>query len=136
MQASSAFDHLREVLVDDKSPIATRRQLCNAYVPPVLLYRCECWTTLCSDLRHLGTFHHQRLGAILKISTKEQKCICLMSAQLRSRFGDEKRVAEKVRSHQLEWLGHVAKIPGNCRPKRILFDALPAVRPACGPRFR
>ena len=85
-------------MVDDKSSPATWRQLYNACVPSVLLYRSECWTTLCSDLRHLGAFHNQRLGAILKISTKEQKCICLTSAQLWSRFGDEKRVAEKARS--------------------------------------
>ena len=130
-QASSAFDYLREVLVDDKSSLATRRQLYNACVPSVLLYRSECWTTLCSDLRYLGTFHHQCLGAIPKISTKEQKCICLTSAQLWSRFGDEKRVAEKVRSRQLEWLGHVARMPDNRMPKRLLLDALPAVRPAC-----
>ena len=130
-QASSAFDYLREVLVDDKSSLVTRRQLYNACVPSVLLYRSERWTTLCSDLRDLGAFHHQRLGAILKISTKEQKCNCLMSAQLRSRFGDEKRVAEKVRSRQLEWLGHVARLPDNRMPKRLLLDALLAVRPAC-----
>ena len=130
-QASSAFDYLREVLVDDKSSLATRRQLYNACVPSILLDRSECWTTLCSNLRHLGAFHHQRLGAILKISAKEQKCICLTLAQLRSRFGDEKRVAEKVRSRQFEWLGHVARMPDNGMPKRLLLDALPAVRPAC-----
>ena len=48
-QASYAFDYLHEVLVDDKSALATRRQLYNACVPSVLLYRSECWTTLCSD---------------------------------------------------------------------------------------
>ena len=45
-QASYAFDYLREVLVYDKSALATRRQLCNACVPSVLLYRSECWATL------------------------------------------------------------------------------------------
>ena len=100
-QASYAFDYLREVLVDDKSALATRRQLYSACVPSVLLYISECWTTLCSDLRHLGAFRHQPLGTILKISTRLQKCICLTSTLLRSRFRDEKRVAEKVRSRQL-----------------------------------
>ena len=79
----------------------------------------------------MGVFHHQRLGAVLKISTKEQKCICLTSAQLRSRFGNEKRVAEKVQSRQLEWLGHVARMPDNHMPTRLSFEALPSVRPAC-----
>ena len=64
-----------------------------------------------TDPRHLGAFRHQRLGTILKISTKLQKCICLTSTLLRSRFGDEKRVAEKVRSRQLEGLGHLAGMP-------------------------
>ena len=59
----------------------------------------------------------------------------LTSARRRSRFGDEKSVAEKVRSRQLEWLGHVARIPDNCMPKHLLIAALPAVRPACGPRL-
>ena len=86
---------------------------------------------LCSDLRHLDAFHHQCLRIILKILTEEQKCTRLTSAQLRSRFGDEKSVAEKVRSRQLEWLGHVARMPDNRMPKCLLFAALPAVRPAC-----
>ena len=103
----------------------------NPSVPSVLLYRSEYWTALCSDHRHLGPFHHQRQGAVLKISTKEQKSICLTSAQLRSRFGDEKRVAKKVRFRQLEWLGHVLRMPDNRMPKRLSFEALPAVRPAC-----
>ena len=70
-------------------------------------------------------------GAILKISKKEQKCICLTSAQLRSRFGDEKGVTEKVRYRQLGWLGHVARMPDTRMPKHLLFDALRAVCPAC-----
>ena len=81
----------------------------------------------------MDAFHHQCLRIILKISTEEQKCIRLTSAQLRSRFGDEKSVAEKVRSRQLEWLGHVSKMPDNRMPKRLLFATLPAVRPACSP---
>ena len=95
MQASSAFGSLREVLVDDKLSIATRRQLYNACVLSVLLYGSECWTSLCSDLRHLEAFRHQCLRIILKISTEEQKCTRLTSAQLLSRFGDEKSLAEK-----------------------------------------
>ena len=79
----------------------------------------------------MGAFQNQHLGAILKISTKEQNCICLTSAQLWSRFGDEKRVAKKVRCRQLEWLGHVARMPDRRMPEHLLFDALPAVRPAC-----
>ena len=64
-----------------------------------------------TDPRHFGAFRHQRLGTIMKISTKLQKCICLTSTLLRSRFGDEKRVAEKVRSRQLEGLSHLARMP-------------------------
>ena len=56
VQASSAFGSLSEVLVDDKLSIATRRQLYNSCVLSVLLYRSECWTPLCSDLRHLDAF--------------------------------------------------------------------------------
>ena len=41
-QASSAFDFLRGVLVDDSLSFATRRQLYNACVLSVLLYRSEC----------------------------------------------------------------------------------------------
>ena len=135
-QASSAFGSLREVLDDDKLSIATRRQLYNACVHSVLLYGSKCWTPLSSDLRHLDAFHHQCQRIILKISTEEQKCTRLTSAQLRSQFGDEKSVAEKVRSRQLEWLGHVARMPDNGIPKHLLFAALPAVRPAYGPRLR
>ena len=95
-QASSAFGSLREVLVDDKLSVATRRQSYNACVLSVLLYGSECWTPLSSDFRHLDAFRHQCLRTILKISTEEQKCTRLTSAQLRSRFGDEKSVAENV----------------------------------------
>ena len=45
-------------------------------------------------------------------------------------------MAEKVRSRQLEWLGHVVKMLDNRMTTRLLFAALLAVCPACGSRLR
>ena len=95
----------------------------------MLVFFPYCWTPLCSDLRHLDAFHHKYLCTILKVSMEQQKCTCIPSAQFRSWFGDEKSVAE-VQSRQLERLGHVARMPDNRMPKRLLFTALPALRPA------
>ena len=45
-------------------------------------------------------------------------------------------MAEKVRSRQFVWLGHVARPPDYHMARRLSFAALPAVRPACGPQFQ
>ena len=45
-------------------------------------------------------------------------------------------MAEKVRSRQFKWLGHVARLPDNHIPRRLLFAALLAVCTACGPQLQ
>ena len=43
-------------------------------------------------------------------------------------------MADVVPKHRLRWLGHVAHMPDNQLPKRLLFGELPPPRPRCGPR--
>ena len=85
-QASSAFGSLHEVLIDDRLCLAALRQSYNVCVLSMLLYGSECWTPLYSDLRRLDAFHLQCLRTILKVSTEEQRCTRLTSAQLQSRW--------------------------------------------------
>ena len=89
-----------------------------------------------SDLRSLDAFHNQCLRTILGVSWERQKLERITSAQLWDVWGDTVSVSDRVPSRQLEWLGHIARMPESRLPKRILFARLPHPHPACGPRLR
>ena len=55
---------------------------------------------------------------------------------MREQWGDHKTIETKLARRRLEWLGHLARMPGDHLPKRCLFGWLPQVRPCRGPRMR
>ena len=58
--ASRAFGALRQAVFKDCNlTITTKRQVYQACVLSVLLYRSECWTLLRRHLKRLNSFHHR-----------------------------------------------------------------------------
>ena len=43
---------------------------------------------------------------------------------------------ERVWCRQMEWLGHLVRIPSTRIPRQLLFSSLPFPRPFCGPHLR
>ena len=61
--------------------------------------------------RRINSFHHRCITIVLGISNHQQWVQHIRMAEVRRRWGDEEIAAEKVRKRQLEWLGHVARMP-------------------------
>ena len=48
--------------------------------------------------------------------------------------GNIKLTTDRIRMKELEWLGHLVRMPDNRLPKSVLFGWLPEPQPRCGPR--
>ena len=81
--ASSAFDFLQSVLLDDQLSLATRQRLYSACVITALLYSTECCAPLGTNLRHLDAFHHQRLSYVIVLSWERRESDRITLARLR-----------------------------------------------------
>ena len=114
----------------------TKRKVCQACVLSILLYGTECWIPLKRHIQKLNTFHHRCLRAILGITDKQQWSERITSATVRSRWGNEECIDQMIKRRRLEWLGHIACMPDNRIPRKVLFGWLQQPRPQGGPRRR
>ena len=125
-QASKAFGVLRKaVFLEKHLKLITKKSMYNACVLSVLLYRAECWIPLRRHEKQLNSFHHRCIRTILGISNRKQWSEHITMAEVRSRWGNEETVGEKVLKRRLEWLGHLARMPNHRLPKMMLFKWLP-----------
>lgn len=134
--ASRAFGALQCVFRDSNLSIKTKRLIYSACVLSTLLYGAECWAILRQDEARLDSFHHRCLRAILGVSRWTQQHLHVTNGDLRHRWGDPLLASDVLRKRRLQWLGHVARMPEERLPKKLLFGWLPQTRPAHGPRLR
>ena len=108
----------------------------NSCVLSVLPYGSETWTLLRKHLKRLDGFRHKCIRTVLKITNQQQWEQRITSESVRKKWGDPETITSKVTRRRLEWLGHVARMPDDRIPKKILFGWLPKTRQAGGPRKR
>ena len=133
--ASKAFGTLHKAVFKDRNlNITTKRQVYQACVLSVLLYRSECWMPLCRHLKRLNVFHHRCIHTVLAITSRKQWEQHITSHMTRDLWGDAETVAAKVVKCRLEWLGHVAWMPEHRIPKKALFGCLSQARPPGRPQ--
>ena len=136
-QASRAFGALRKpVFLDRNLRLETKRKIYQACVLSVLLYGSECWTMLRKHMKKLDAFHHRCIRTIRGITNKQQWTQCIISYEVRRRWGDLETASEKVMKRRLQWLGHLARMSDDRIPKTVLFGWLTQPRPRSGPRKR
>ena len=87
-------------------------------------------------MRKLETFHHRCVRCIMGIGHAEQWAEHITTTQLAERFGMCESVSILLSLSILRWLEHVAHMPDDRIPKRILFGWLPMARPAHGVKLR
>ena len=58
-------------------------------------------------------------------------CMCV-----RSSWGNEECIDQMIKRRRLEWLGHIAYMPDNRIPRKVLFGWLQQPRSQGGPRRR
>ena len=88
------------------------------------------------DEIRLDSFHHRCLRAMLRVSRWDQLLEHITNLAMRKRWGDVGLPFDIVRMRRLQWLVHVARMPDDGLPKKILFGWLPQTRPPHGPRLR
>ena len=127
----SFWDFKEDSFRDKNLTLNTKRKVYQACVLSILLYGTECWIPLKRHIQKLNTFHHRCLRAILEVSSGVRG----LHQILYKVDGEMKNVLIKRRK-RLEWLGHIACMPDNRIPRKVLFGWLQQPSPQGGPRRR
>ena len=97
----------------------TKVALYRATVLTTLLYGCETWAATRRQLKKMEAFHHRCLRRLMGIKWQE----LVPTTDVLARAGIE-RVETMIRACRLKWLGHVARMPDDRLPKKLLFGKL------------
>ncbi|XP_026084958.1 uncharacterized protein LOC113060279 [Carassius auratus] len=118
--ASGAYAKLRKRVFDDRDLRAQTKVLVyRAAILPTLLYGAESWTNYSRHLRALERFHQRALRKILRINWEDR---CTNSSILEET--NMPSITTTIMQHQLQWIGHVIRMPNNHLPKQILYSLL------------
>ena len=102
----------------------------------MLLYGAECWVPLHRDVHRLSSFYTSCVRSILGITRRDIWQTHLADRELFALWGDQRPLPVLLMQRRLEWLGHVARMPDERVPKKLLFGLLRARRPPGRPRKR
>ena len=93
---------------------------------------CQCCCMVASarshvrkHLKQLNAFHHRCIRTVLGITNQRQWEERITSGWTREQWGDKETITVKLMKRRLEWLGHLARMPGHHIPKVTLFSWLP-----------
>ena len=130
--AGKAFGMLSACLF--RSTAVTRKAKRTVYegeILSILLYGSETWLLTEAVLQRLRCFHVRCLRAMCRVTrvhTREQH---ISTWELQQEMGLES-IDVYVARRQVRWLGHVARMPFERTPRRMLSSWVPAPRPAGG----
>ena len=85
-----------------------------------LLYGCGAWTVYQRHARKLNHFHTTCLRKRFGIKWHDE----IPDTEVLTRGADLPSIYTILMQNQLRWTGHVARMPGNRLPKRLLFGQL------------
>ena len=119
-KASVAFGRLRtNVWERNGFKRDTKLKVYKAVVLPILLYAGETWAVYQRHAKKLNHFHQSCLRKILKIRWQDKisDTEVLKKAKMQS-------VHTLLKLAQLRWTGHVARMPDERLPKKVLYAEL------------
>ena len=142
VQASKMFGCLRKTLCGKRIKIGTKYIMYNAYVLPILTFGSEFWRLTTKSLGKLESYHRKNVRAMAGLTTfqtwkerisafeLEEKCKATYGS---TKIGDDGKVTMEehfgpclrsmrsyVAERALRWLGHVARMPSDKLPRRML----------------
>ena len=132
-KASAAFGRLHKNVWDRRGiTLETKLKVYRAIILTTLLYGCETWTVYQRHARKLNYFHSRCLRKLLGIKWQDM----VPDTEVFSRAGLPSIFTILMQS-QLRWAGHVARMPDQRLPKKLLFGELEqGKRSAGGPKKR
>ncbi len=132
-QASVAFGRLRRRVFHNKNlHPSTKVAVYHAVCVTTLLYSCEAWVTYSRHIRSLESFHIRCLQRILGVTWRDHVPHTEILKKTNSRS-----IEAMITQRQLQWLGHVIRMPPCRLPRRVLYGQLHhGRRSAGGPKKR
>ena len=134
-KASNAFGSLRKSLFSNKS--ITYQAKGSAYrslILPILLHGAETWSLTEKLFNLLRNFHHMCVRAMCRVNRTQVYIHRITTVSLLQRLSLEK-IDHYVTKRQLSWLGHVARMPFDRLPRKLLSSWVYHRRPKGSPEF-
>ena len=91
---------------------------------------------MCGTLLKVDAWRLDAFRSILAISRTQQWEEQITSRQVREFWGDSLLLSVRLQHRQLEWLGHIARMPHERYPLQLLIGRLPQPKHFCGPHHR
>ena len=119
-KASASFGRLRSNVWDRKGlNLQTKLKVYKAVVLPSLLYACETWTVYSRHVKKLNRFHLNCLRKLLHIKWQDR----IPDTEVLER-AESTSVHTILKTAQLRWSGHVARMEDKRLPKRLFYGEL------------
>ena len=133
--ASRAFGALRVcVFASGSVTRAAKRITYERLVLAILLYGCECWCLTEELYDRLRVFHAQCVRVMSRVTRKHTWTHHISTHTLSQELGLD-LIDDYVTRRQLRWAGHVARMPFDRLPRRMLSSWVPSRRPTGAPKM-
>ena len=134
-KAGNAFGALRSALFSNKAISYEAKSVAYlCLILPILLYGAETWCLTESIYNHLRTFHHTCIRAMCRVNRSHVFRYRISTDDLLDRLS-LKKIDYYVFHRQLSWLGHVARMPFERLPRKLLSSWVNHRRPRGAPEF-
>jgi hypothetical protein len=132
-QMLAAFALKRKVLFENRRlALSVRLRGYKTFVMNAGTYGCETWNTTTEALQDLESTHFQMLKRVFGYRWFSRKSASDLIFECREAGVDMLPVEATVRLKQLEYLGHVLRMPTNRLPIQLLFGELDAGKKLAG----
>ena len=121
-KASQAFGAFRSKIYGSADiPERLKGKVYAGGVLAVLLYGCESWCLTAESVRRLGNWHNKRIREMCRVTMCQIFVHRITSESLQKRTGVFS-LEHYLASRTLLWAGHVARMPKNRLPKRLMLS--------------
>jgi hypothetical protein len=121
-KASKAFGALRDRIFSSQDvPERLKGKVYKGGVLAVLLYGCESWCLTQESIQRLSLWHNKRVREMCRVTMCQTFVHRITSASLQKRTGVFE-LQYYVASRTLQWAGHVARMPKDRLPKRLMLS--------------
>ena len=134
-RASGAFGSVRkEIFTNRNINFEAKKIIYEGIILAILLYGCESWCLTEKLYKKLRLFHHRCLRAMCRVTRWHTWKHHVSNEELMNRT-NLRPIDSYINKRQLQWAGHVMRMPSNRLPRKILTSWLPCPRPKGCPAF-
>ena len=117
--AVGKFAEFRHIWDHRLISLDTKMGFYRAFIPPTLLYGCECWPVTKEQEHKLNVVHMRFLRKILGVTIRHK----LRNEDIAARCGIQ-QVPDLLSLARMRWVGHLVRMGEDRLPKKVLFGAL------------